>query len=304
LIFVALAVALSAAVGVICERRYDGARRTARRLLHLMLYVLVPFVSYVNIAHLKVTVGTGVGLAFAWVMVAVVGSCALAIGRFGLGLAGPQLGAVICSVIVVNTGYLGLPMAVVLLHPGALGSAVAYDQLISGPSLFLIGFAVGAALGDHSTGGGLARARSFLTRNPPLIAVIAGLLAPPSLAPDPLPALSHVVVGMLLVLGFFAVGVNLSSERREEAAPLLELPGRSVALALSLRIVLAPLLMAAMSTLFVRLPSAYLLQAAMPTGVSSLIVGHVYGLDQRLIATTIVWGTAATLVIGFTVAAL
>jgi predicted permease len=304
LILVAIAVILATAVGVAGERRYAGARTAARRTLVVMLYLLVPFVSFVNIAHLKVTAGTGIGLAFAWVTVAVIGGAAFAIGRFGLGLSNPQLGAVICSVIVVNTGYLGFPMAVALLPGGALGSAVAYDQLVSGPSLFLVAFAVGAALGEHASDGGWARVRTFLTRNPPLIAAIAGLIAPPSLAPAPLPAISHGVVAGLLLLGFFAVGVNLSAERRKDDAPLIELPDRPVALALGLRIVAAPLLLAAMSAAFVRLPAAYLLQAAMPAGINSLIVGNVYGLDQRMIATTIVWGTAATLVVGFLLATL
>jgi predicted permease len=102
----------------------------------------------------------------------------------------------------------------------------------------------------------------------------------------------------MLVLGFFAVGVNLSAERRKDAAPLLERPDRRVALAVVLRMVCAPLLLAGLSAAFVRVPSAYLLQATMPAGINSLIVGHAYGLDQRLIATIIVWSTAAALMIG------
>jgi predicted permease len=134
--------------------------------------------------------------------------------------------------------------------------------------------------------------------------VLAGLLAGPSLAPAPLPAISHAVVAGLLLLGFFAVGVNLSSERRMEDAPLLERPDRRVAVAIGLRLVTAPLLLAGLSATFVALPSAYLLQSAMPSGINSLIVGHAYGLDQRLIATIIVWSTAAALAGGLVVGAL
>jgi predicted permease len=36
----------------------------------------------------------------------------------------------------------------------------------------------------------------------------------------------------------------------------------------------------------------------MPSGVNSLLVGHAFGLDQRLIATTIVWSTIAVLCLG------
>jgi predicted permease len=302
-ILVALAVVLATGSGIVCERRFTSARVAAGRLLSLMLYVLVPFVSFVNIAHLRVTLAGGVGLGFAWSMVATVGLLAWAIGRFGLHLPANRLGAMICAVVVVNTGYLGLPMTVALLHSGELASAVAYDQLISGPSLFLIGFGVGAAFGNVATSG-RARVKTFFVRNPPLIAVIAGLIAPSSLAPAPLPAISHDVVAALLVFGFFAVGVYLSSERREDAAPLLERPDRPVLTAIGLRMATAPLILLGLSTLIVRVPSAYLLQAAMPTGISSLIVGNAYGLDQRLIATIIVWSTAIALVGGLVVAAL
>jgi predicted permease len=304
LILVALAVICATAFGIVSEHRFAGARTVAQKMLTLMLYVLVPFVSFVNIAHLRVTVAGGVGLGFAYLMVAIVGLLAWVVGRFWLRLADQRLGAVICAVVVVNTGYLGLPMTVALLHSSALGSAVAYDQLVSGPSLFLIGFGVGATFGDQAGAGGWARVRAFLTHNPPLIAVVAGLLAPPALAPAPLQAASHVVVASLLVVGFFAVGVYLSSERREDAAPLLERPDRPVLLALGLRLLTAPLILAGLSTLIVHVPSAYVLQAAMPTGINSLIVGHAYGLDQRLIATIIVWSTAAALVGGLLLATL
>lgn len=307
MILVAIAVVGATALGLICEHRFAQARQLARRLLALMLYVLLPFVSFVNIAHLRVTLATAVGLAFGYAAVVSAGALAWAIGRFRLRLSERDLGAVICTVVVVNTGYLGLPMAVALLHGGALGSAVAYDQLVSGPGLFLIGFGVGAAFGEApgSPGrGGGARLRAFVTRNPPLLAVIAGLLAPAWLAPDPLPAISHGVVAGLLVLGFFIVGVNLSSERRSDGAPLLERPDAPVLLALGLRLAAAPLLVATLSALTVTVPTAYILQAAMPTGINSLIVGHAYRLNQRMIATIIVWSTAVVLTGGLAVSVL
>ena len=132
--------------------------------------------------------------------------------------------------------------------------------------------------------------------------MIAGALTPASVVPLSLVRVSHVVVAALLVLGFFVVGVNLSAERREERAPLLEWPDRRVALAVGAKLLGPVLILSAMSAVAIRLPSAYLLQAAMPTGVTSLVVGQAYGLDQRLIATVIVWSTAAVLVVGLLLA--
>jgi predicted permease len=303
-ILVAVAVILAAGAGIAYEHRCAGAPRAAAVILRLMLYVLVPFVSYVNIAHLHVTVGAGVGIALAWIMIGTVGGAAYLIGRRTLRLPDGELGAVICSVVVVNTGYLGLPMAVALLGARSLGAAVAYDQLVSAPALFIVGFGVGATFGAHAQGGLTARARTFLTRNPPLIGVIAGLLATPALAPAPLPAISHRVVAVLLILGFFAVGISLAAERREDSARLLEAPDRRVGLAVLLRMAMGPAVLGALSLFVVRVPSAYLLQSAMPTGINSLLVGHAYGLDQRLIATIIVWSTMIALIVGLLLAAL
>jgi predicted permease len=221
-----------------------------------------------------------------------------------MGLDRPTVGALVLSVILVNTGYLGLPMCLALLGSRGFGPAVAYDQLVSGPLFLIAGFAVGAAFGARGGESAGARLRAFVTRNPPLLAVAAGLLTPASVVPDSLLRVSHLVVIAMLPLGFFAVGVNLSAERRLARAWLLEPPDRRVVMAVGLRLVAAPAVLAAVSLTAIRLPSAYLLQAAMPTAINSLIVGHAYGLDQRLIATAIVWSTAAALLMGVVVALL
>ncbi|MDQ6746096.1 MAG: AEC family transporter [Actinomycetota bacterium] len=302
MLLVVLTVLVAGAAGVAAERRLRIAETAARRALLLMLYVLVPFVSFVNIAHLHITVAGGTGLALAGAATGLAGVGAWLAGR-ALRLPRPQAGALICCAILVNTGYLGYPMTVTLLGSRQLGSAIVYDQLVSGPMLFVVGFGVGAAFGTRAGEGLRARGRAFLSRNPPLLAVLAGLLAPASLAPATLVSASHVVVGALLPLGFFVVGVNVSAERREDSAPLLEKPDRAVLAAVALRLLVAPLLLVTVSAAVVRLPSAYLLQAAMPTAINSLLVGHAYGLHQRMIATAIVWSTVVTLLLGLVIAA-
>jgi predicted permease len=295
---VAAVVMASTAFGLLCERRFTFAPAAARGALGLMLYALVPFVSFVNIAHLHVTAGGGVGLVVAYVAIGSAGMLAWTIGTRVLRLTRPEVGALICCVILVNTGYLGLPMSTTLLGSSALSSAVAYDQLVSTPTLFLIGFGVGAAFGARAGVTRAEKVRSFLARNPPLLAVIAGLIAPASAAPSVLVHASHVVVKLLLPLGFFAVGVTLSSERRKERAPFIELPDVRVIVAVVLRLGIALAALAIVSSTIVKVPRAYLVQAAMPTAVNALIVGQAYGLAQRLIATAIVWSTATVIVIG------
>lgn len=298
MIFVALAVVISTAVGVAADRRFAATPKATRVALQLMLYLLVPFVSFVNFAHLRLTLGGGLGIVLAYLAIGVGGAAVFVVGRARMGLKPAVLGALICSVIVVNTGYLGLPMSYALLGSKGLSAAITYDQLVSGPMLLVFGFAIGAAFGERPGAGGAARLKAFLARNPPLLAVIAGLLTPASAVPASLLNVSHLAAVALLPLGFFTVGVNLSTERREDAAPLIEWPDQRVMLAVAVRLLGPSLLLAGVSATAIGLPNAYLLQAAMPSGINSLIVGHAYGLDQRLIATVIVWSTAAVLLVG------
>ncbi len=177
---VALAVVVATALGIAFDRRAHDAQAVARSTLGLMLYVLLPFVSFVNIAHVHLTVAGGAGLGVAYVAVGAAGAAAWFVARRRLHLPRAEVGAVILCVIAVNTGYLGYPMTVALLGASHLPSAIAYDQIVSGPMTFLVAFAVGAAFGSGAGESGAARLRAFVTRNPPLIAVIAGLIVSPS----------------------------------------------------------------------------------------------------------------------------
>jgi predicted permease len=295
-ILIALAAAAATWVGVASERRWDdSARVAARRTLQVMLYLLVPFVSYVNIAHLSITLSSGVGLALGWATVSLVALLAWAVGRFVLKLPPRRLGAVVVSVAIANTGYLGNPVISALLGAHALHYGVAWDQLVSGPALFILGFGAGATFGEGETTLG-SRARVFLVRNPPLWAAVAGLLVPASWAPDPLPSVARLVIDAMLVAGFFSAGIYLSSERREDHAKLIERPDGPTVLIVGIRLLVAPLILLGLSGLVVGVPTAYLVQSCMPSGLNSLTVGHAYGLDQRLIATAILWGSAIVIV--------
>jgi predicted permease len=55
-----------------------------------------------------------------------------------------------------------------------------------------------------------------------------------------------------------------------------------------------------LASLAVTLPKPYLLQAAMPIGVNSLVVTRAFGLNHRPMAAAIVWSTTLAL-IGFAV---
>ena len=307
MIALAAVIVAATAVGAVGRRRRpEGAEGLARRLMNAILWVLLPIVAFFNMAALELTVEVGAGIAFAYAGLAVTMTLAWVVGARVLRLPRPATGALIVSAGLANTGYFGLPFNAVTLGFEALPEAVAYDVLVSGVALVTVGFSIGAAFGTRSSKAG-DRVRAFFVRNPALWATAAGLLAPEALAPGWAVDASRVLVVASVPIGFFAVGVALAGEshvgdgrRRGAPAPL----DRPVAAAAALRLLVTPAVVLALSALLVTAPDAYLIQAAMPTGVNTLVIAHAYGLDRRIAAGAIAWTTAIAVVIGVVAALL
>ena len=285
-------IAIASLAGVAAELRWrDRVAAAARSSLTVSLYTLVPIVVFFNIARLDLDVDVGIGILLGYVALITASALAWWSGRV-LKLPRESQGALIVCVLVANTGYLGYPLCASLLGFDSLGEAVAYDILVSAPALLLGGFAVGAAFGDRAGEGPRERAIAFLTRNPPLYAAIAAVLVPDALAPDALVDASRVAVVALLPIGFFAVGAILAEEAEEGYLTLGSPLRPPVSLAIALRLVVAPGLLLLLSLPLIDIPGPYLLLAAMPCGINTLLVSHVYGLDIKLAAQAVAWSTA------------
>jgi malate permease and related proteins len=287
------AIVAAVAVGGWAERRWPrGAGIAARRSLMLMLYVLIPPLIFINLAASEIDVEHGVGLLLGLVAISLAALLTWWLASRFLGLPRHGTGAVISAVLCMNTGYLGYPLTVALLGRDELSTAVLYDVMVSGPSLLLGAFAVGAAFGTKAGEGPRERVRAFFTRNPPLYAAIAGLLAPEALAPDIAVDLSQALIVAILPIGFFAVGATLAENAEHGRLPMPPPMTRPVALALVIRLAVAPGLLIALAAPLIELPAPYLLLAAMPTGLNSMVVAHAYGLDMEITAEAVVWSTA------------
>ena len=107
---------------------------------------------------------------------------------------------------------------------------------------------------------------------------------------------SRVAVIGLLPIGFFAVGAILAEEAEEGYLTLGNPLRPPVSVAILLRLVVAPVLLFVLALPLIDLPDPYLLLAAMPSGINTLLVGHVYGLDLRLSAQAVAWSTAVVVV--------
>ncbi|MFP5364493.1 MAG: AEC family transporter [Thermoleophilia bacterium] len=301
MLLLALAIAASVAAGIRTQRR-DGVRALAlsRRLLDALLYGALPFVVFFVVADADLGAGAGVGLLLAYASLAVVGLAAHALATRALRLPTTQAATVVVAAIMGNTAYLGLPLIAALLGSEDLGLAITFDALVSGPMFFVVAFAVAATL---TTGGQPAhlRLRTYLVRNPPLIAVTAALVAPDALAPDVLVDVARVALVCLAPVGFFVVGVQLAAEHTAFPPPLTA----PVATIVGLRLLAAPALLLALAAASpVDVPDAYLLQAAMPVGVNTLVVAHAYELDRGLAAAALAWSTALALAAGLLAATL
>jgi len=287
------AIAAATAAGVWSEGRF-GARASAasRSALDVALWVILPPAIFLNLVGAELGSDEVIGIVGGLVSLGLLGFCAWLVGTRFLDLSPASKGALISSVTVVNTGYLGYPVVASILGFDALSVAVPYDIIVSGATLILGSFALGAAYGDSAGTGRRERARAFFLRNPLLLAAILAIFAPDSLAPESLVDVSRVLIVALLPLGFFAIGVTLSETAPPGRSPFRPELDRAVLTATVLRLVGGPLLILAITAPFADLPDAYLLLAAMPCGLSTMIVANAYGLDMRLVAGAVGWSTA------------
>jgi predicted permease len=295
---VILTIAAATAAGVWAERRWAArAADASRRMMLFVLYVVLPPATFFNLTRAEIDADVGIGIGLAWVALGVTTLLAYAVASRLLRLPRPAIGSVLCCTIVANTGYLGYPLVAVLLGFDRLSEAVVYDILVAAPALLLGAFSVGAAFGTRAGEGPRERVVAFFTRNPALYAAALAIVAPDSLAPDVLVDASRIAIVAILPLGFFAVGTALASEAEEGALPVPPPLDASVAATVAMRLAVAPALLYLIALPVIDLPGSYLLLAAMPCGINTVIVTHAYGLDLRITAASVAWSTVVAVVV-------
>lgn len=306
MIGIAAAIAVATAAGFGVEHRLGERRAEAvgQRAVWVMLWVVGPPTTFVLIAALKVTAEVGAGIGFGYVALAATLGAAYAIGTWVLRLPRAGVGGLMVAAGFANTGYLGLPFSAALFGADELSNAAAFDVLVTTLAIFTIGFSIGAAFGDDAGDTARERAGAFFARNPLLWACALGFLAPDALAPGWAVDAAEIAVFALLPLGFFVVGVTLAIEAEEGAVRFPPPVDAAVGTALALRLLVAPAVVAGLSALLIDVPDSYLSQAAMPTAINALVVGHTYGLDRGLIAAAIAWSTTIVVAAGLVAALL
>jgi predicted permease len=290
---VVLAIVVATASGIWAEGRFGGRAGVAsRRSLLFVLYIVLPPTTFFNLAAAEIDADIGVGVVLAIVAVVAATLVSYMVGSRLLRLDRPGVGSMLCCTLVGNTGYLGYALVAVLLGFDRLSEAVVYDILVASPALLLGAFSVGAAFGTEAGEGPRERVIAFFTRNPPLYAAILALIAPEALAPDVLVDASRIAIVAVLPLGFFAVGAALAEEAEEGALPVPPPLDAPVAATVGIKLAVVPGLLYLLALPLIDLPATYLLLAAMPCGINTMIVTHAYGLDLRITAEAVAWSTA------------
>ncbi len=295
MVLIAVVVAAALAVGRAAQlRRPDVVPAMVQRLLAVMITVFVPIVTFFNVTRLELDRDVVGGIALGWAALALVGLAGHQVGTRMLHLSRPSTGSLMNAGLQANSGYLGLPIVGVLLGSDQITVAVGYDALVTAPVLLFGVFGVAAAYGSKAGVGAAERTRTFLLRNPPLLAAVLGLMAPAAFAPDVAIDASRVLIYAQLPLGLFAVGAVLTARGLRIPPPLT----RPVAAALGLRMVLAPLLLVALAAPLIDLPTSYVICAAMSPGLTGVGIASQFGLDVPFQAAAIAWGTALVLAAG------
>jgi malate permease and related proteins len=295
MVLIAVVVAAALAAGRLAQhRRPDAVPLLVQRLLGLMITVLVPVVTFVNVNRLAFDRDVVGGILLGYVALALTGVIAATVGTRVLRLSRPSTGSLVGMSMQANSGYLGLPITAVLLGSQEVTVAVGYDALVVAP-VFIVGvLGAAAAYGTKAGEGGTARLKTFLLRNPPLIAAVAGLLVPHAIAPDWAVDVSRGIIYAQLPLGCFAVGAILAAE----GLPVLPPLRRHVVAGLLLRSVVAPGLLVLLALPLIDLPRSYVILAAMSPGLTGVGVAQRFGLDVPFQAAAIAWGTTLVIAAG------
>jgi predicted permease len=298
LIPIIAAILASGAAGVYAERRWpDRAGPGSRKSLLWVLYLVLPPTTFFNLAAIDFDADLGGGIAIGWAATALAAGTAWLIGSRVLRCGRPVTGAMMTCTLVANTGYLGYPLVAALLGLDKVSEGVAYDIGVGAPALLIGGFAVGAAFGTKAGEGARQRTGSFFARNLPLYAAVLALIAPDSFAPEVLVDISRIVVIAILPVGFFAVGAALAEEADEGALRIPPPLSRPTVAIIFTKLIMLPALLLLISAPLIDLPGTYLLMAAMPCGLNSMIVAHAYGLDLSTTAEAVTWTTVIVVLV-------
>lgn len=208
----------------------------------------------------------------------------------GLGIADAAMEAQCC--MIGNTGFLGVPMLVVLLGPAAIGPVLmvlTIDMLVFSTLITLI---IHAARQGGLRPAAVVPVLRGVASNPMILAMVAGLawggLALP--LPEPLDEFLTILGAAATPGALFAIGASLAGRRLARLAPSAWLSGA--------KLVLHPAAVGLAAWAFGVDPTAagvMVVAAGLPVAGNVYILAQHFGVAQQRVSTAILISTAASI---------
>lgn len=220
------------------------------------------------------------GIAIGWSLLPVMLALGYLVCRL-FKLSKPMTGAVLLCVAWGNTGFIGYPLTQAIFGDGYMVEAVFYDLFTTVASLIIVGTPIAAYFGQAD--GKAPHPLKELATNPSFWALLLGLLL--KLVNIPLPVIDWVdalgaVVSPLIMI---SVGLSLNPSK-------LKGNGLLAALVVTLRLVVAPLVVFWAATTFTSDPTSaqvIVLEAGTPTMMLTYVFAQRFKVDHELVAALI-----------------
>jgi predicted permease len=264
----------------------------AQRLNQVVLYVCLPAAILRHVPQLEWAPALLGVVAMPWLMLAATVP-AVALAARALRLRDDARAALLLTVALGNTSFLGYPLTRALIGEHALPYAVIYDQFGSFLIMSTFGLWVLARYGHGGEGArpGAREMAQRILRFPPLWALVLGLTAMPAQPPAWIDHLLRALSDALLPLAVLAVGLSVRlALPREELRPL--------ALGLALKLLALPALAWALAPvlgLHGDIARTVVLEAAMPPMITAAALAIAHGLAPRLAAAMVGYGLLLSL---------
>lgn len=268
-------VALCLLIGLLLQRNRQLPSDLPASLNSYVIYVALPALILVAIPSLHLDSDALLPVGFAWLVMT---ASAVFIWRLAVYFQWPRevMGALLLTVPLGNTSFVGFPLIEALLGKEAIPYAILYDQLGSFIALSTYGSFIAAYFGGTTTS--WSALFKIILRFPPFIALICALLFSWWTYPDWLARALTQISATLVPVVMVAVGLQWKLRiARADVAPLL--------IGLVTLLVLTPLL--AWSLLYGfnlhHLPAQVIvLEAAMPAMISAGVLAANANLAPRL----------------------
>lgn len=280
------------ALGYALQRLRALPASAAQWLNRVVLYVCLPAAILRHAPRLAWDPALIGVVAMPWLMLAATVPAVMLAAR-ALRLREDARAALLLTVALGNTSFLGYPLTRALIGEHALPYAVIYDQLGSFLILSTFGLYVLARYGqgDNGTRPGLRAMMSRILRFPPLWALVLGLTVMPAQPPVWIDHALRVLADALLPLAVLVVGLSVRlALPREELRPL--------AAGLALKLLALPALAWALAPVLGLqgdIARTVVLEAAMPPMITAAALAIAHGLAPRLAAAMAGYGLLLSL---------